>query len=91
MSLILRNRIEWCESENIFYDTQYRFRDNRSTADAIFLLHSIIQKAFYKKSHSWCAFIDYKRAFDIVIRDALWSKLIPTGVSCKMITILKVK
>lgn len=52
-SLALRNRInKWCENEQVFNDAQYGFRDNRSTADAIFLLHSIIQKVLLKKRNS---------------------------------------
>jgi len=76
-SLILRNRInKWCEKEHIFNESQYGFRDERSTSDAIFLLHAIIQNVLSKKSKLWCVFIDYQRAFDTVIRDALWTKLL---------------
>ena len=36
-SLCLRNRINnWCESEHIFNEQQYGFRENKSTTDAIF-------------------------------------------------------
>lgn len=89
-SLTLRNRInKWCEEENIFCDEQFGFRDNRSTADAIFLLHTIIQKVLSKKEKLWCAFIDYQRAFDTVVRDELWIKLLQSGVSCKMINMIR--
>ena len=37
----------------------------------------------------YCAFIDYQMAFDTVIRDALWIKLIKEGFSCKVINMLK--
>ena len=37
----------------------------------------------------YCAFIDYQMAFDTVIRDALWIKLIQEGFSCKVINMLK--
>ena len=89
-SLILRNRInKWCENENVFINSQYGFRDGRSTSDAIFLLHSIIQKVLSKKLKLWCIFIDYQRAFDSINRDALWAKLFEVGISCKMTNIIR--
>ena len=89
-SLLLRNRInKWAENENVFNDCQFGFRDNRSTTDAIFILHCLIQKVLQKNEKLWCIFIDYERAFDTVIRDALWVKLVQTGLSCKMLNILK--
>lgn len=58
-------------------------------SDAIFLLHAIIQKVLANNSRLWCIFVDYKRAFDTVNREALWEKLIMSGVSCKMIRMIK--
>jgi hypothetical protein len=89
-SLVLRNRIsKWCESTYVFNDSQFGFRDKRSTSDAIFILHTIIQKVLSRNRKLWCVFVDYEKAFDTVIRDALWIKLVETGVSCKMINIIK--
>jgi len=88
--LILRNRInKWCESKYLFYDGQFGFRDSHSTADAVFLLHAIIQKVLDKKSKLWCVFVDYQRAFDSLNRDALWIKLVKSGISCKMTNMIK--
>ena len=89
-SLALRNRLNlWSESENVLDDAQFGFRNRRSTSDAIFILHSLVQKVLSEKKQLWCIFIDFERAFDTVNRDALWSKLIECGVSCKMIKILQ--
>jgi len=89
-SLILRNKInKWCESNSVFYDGQFGFRDSHSTTDAVFLLHAIIQKVLDKKSKLWCVFVDYQRAFDSVNRDALWIKLVKSGISCKIANIIK--
>lgn len=89
-SLTLRNRInDWCENGNIFNDTQFGFRDNHSTSDCIFILHSIIQKVLMNKSKLYCAFIDYEKAFDTVNHEALWIKLLKSGVSCKMLRMIK--
>ena len=60
-----------------------------STADAVFILHVIIQKVLVKKARGWCIFIDYQPAFDTVNREALWTKLFELGVSCKMTNMIK--
>ena len=49
-SLVLRNRInKWCEETETLNNLQFGFRDERSTADCIFILHSIIQKVLANK------------------------------------------
>jgi hypothetical protein len=89
-SLVLRNRInKFCENENVLNDSQFGFRDKRSTADCIFLLHAIIQKVLLNKCKLYCAFIDYEKAFDTVIHEALWIKLVQSGISCKIIKMIK--
>ena len=37
----------------------------------------------------YCIFIDYERAFDSIIRDALWLKLIEIEISSKMTVTIK--
>ena len=49
----------------------------------------IVQCVLRDNAKLYCAFIDYEKAFDTVIRDALWFKLIDNGISCKMLRILK--
>ena len=44
VSLCLRNRLNaWCETQHVFNDSQYGFRDKRSTVDCAFILYSITQ------------------------------------------------
>jgi len=89
-SLVLRNRINtWCENENIYCNEQFGFRNNSSTADCVFILHTIIQNVISHNSKLYCAFIDYEKAFDTVIHDALWIKLVSSGLSCKMLPMIK--
>ena len=67
-SLTLRNRINtFCESEHIFNDKQFGFRDNHSTTDCIFILHSIIQKVLVNKSKLYCAFIAYTTRTPLIL------------------------
>ena len=89
-SLIIRNRInKWCEDQDRLDNCQFGFRDGRSTADCLFILQSIIQKTLNSKSKLYCAFIDYEKAFDTIIHDAMWVKLISTGISSKIVTVVK--
>ena len=89
-SLCLRNRInKWCESEHIFNEQQYGFGEIKSTTESIFLLHATIQNVLSQKSKLYCIFIDYEKAFDTIQRDALRVKLKESGISCKMIQIIK--
>ena len=37
----------------------------------------------------YCDFVDYEKAFDTVIRDALWFKLMDSEVSSKMVKIIR--
>ena len=89
-SLCLRNRLNhWCETEQVLNDSQFGFRDKRSTVDCVFILNSIIQKVLSNNKKLYCAFIDYKSCFDTITTDALWVKLVQTGVSCKFLNMLK--
>ena len=38
-----------------------------------------------QKNKLYYAFIDYEKAFDTVIHEALWMKLLDSGISCKML------
>ena len=70
-------------------DTQFGFRKDRGTVDCMFILHGVIELLIAKSKPLYCAFIDMKRAFDSVHRRALWFKLHESGVSTKIILLLK--
>ena len=83
-SLILRNRLNtWCEGNEVLDEFQFGFRVDRSTSDSIFILHSLVQHVLKDSGKLYCAFIDYEKAFDTVIHEALWLKLVENGISCK--------
>ena len=89
-SMLLRNRInKWCENNKKLNDSQFGFRDNHSTTDCIFILHLIIQKVLASRNKLFCAFIDYEKAFDTVNHDILWVKLVQSGLSCKIMNMIK--
>ena len=42
-----------------------------------------------RKLSTFCAFIDFKKAYDSISRNNLWSKLMTIGVKGKMMTDIK--
>ena len=72
-------------------DVQFGFRKGRSTIDCIFMLNSIINKILYsEKKQIYLAFIDFKKAFDVVYRNGVWYKLIVNGAFSKIVNMLRV-
>ena len=88
---LINTRISgWAETEGKFADGQAGFRDGQSTADSLFLLHSIIEKWTARRGNKlYCGMIDFRKAFDYVNYDNLWHRLITTGVTGRMLTIIK--
>ena len=89
-SIILNCRLtKWSESNHKFDDSQFGFRFDHSTIDAIFILQSLISRSLDDRKKLFCAFIDLKKAFDLVDRDLLLTKLFVFGVSNKMVKIIQ--
>ena len=79
----------WAESNNIISDSQFGFRQKKSTIDCLFILQAIVNKQLSKKKKLYCAFIDFKKAFDLVYRNGIWYKLCQIGVSLKFVKSIK--
>lgn len=87
---IINNRLtSYAEENNIISDCQTGFRKGFSTADNVFVLFSLIQHLFTRKKKLFCAFIDFKSAFDKVWRAGLWSKLNDCRINGKCLTLIK--
>ena len=87
---ILNSRLnEWAEENDIYSESQYGFRQNRSTSDCLFVLHGLINNYTSNSKPLYCAFIDLKRAFDNTNRRALMFKLYENKVSSKLIKLIK--
>ena len=67
---------------------QAGFRPEFSTLDHIFSLHAIIEYYKCKNRRVYCAFVDYSKAFDMVDRTALWSKMLAEGINGKILTLI---
>ena len=87
---ILNNRlITWAEPYYIYIEEQAGFRREMGTVDNIFLLHGLITHLINQGKKLYCAFVDFKKAFDFVNRDIIWYKLIKLGIRGKMLNIIK--
>ena len=87
---ILRDRIsDWAEANGILNESQFGFRENRRTTDAIFILNAIIQIFKKKRKPLYTCFIDFSKAFDKVHHGLLWEKLATVGLSTKILAILQ--
>lgn len=87
---ILNNRLNsWAEKYHIYVEAQSGFRKGMCTIDNVFILHSLISHCINDKTKLYSAFIDFKKAFDYVVRDVLWYKLIQNGVRGKILNIIQ--
>ena len=57
--------------------------------DICFVLNAIIQKILNEKGRLYCAFIDFRKAFDSVYLNGLWFKLYKFGINGKLLTIIR--
>ena len=78
----------YLECAGILGSEQAGFRDGHSTLDHIFTLHGLIDLYLNDRKRIYCAFVDYKKAFDLVDRSSLWSKLISSGINGKIINVV---
>ena len=88
-TLLLNNRLtDWAEAYSVFIEAQAGFRENMSTLDNSFVLHGLITHFLDNSKRLFFSFIDFSKAFDYVVRDILWYKLIQYGVRGKNLDII---
>ena len=87
---ILNNRVnDWSETHCKIVDEQNGFRKSRSTTEQIATLVNIIETRKKQKKSTVCAFIDFRKAYDLINREKLWDKLLELGIRGKMFTAIK--
>ena len=87
---VINNRLtDWSEEYYVLIEAQAGFRVNMSTIDNVFVLHSLLTHVFNQDNKLYCAFIDFTKAFDYVVRYNLWYKMIKLGIRGKILNIIK--
>ena len=87
---ILNDRItKFLEENELLGEEQAGFRSGYSTIDHIFVLHTLISIYQGQKRKVYCAFVDYKKAFDLIDRSSLWSKLLAHRINGKVFQVIK--
>ena len=74
---------------NTIQENQAGFRENYCTLDHIFVLNSVIELYLAKRKRVYSAFIDYRKAFDLVDRSSLWLKMLSYDIQGKLLRIIK--
>jgi hypothetical protein len=73
---------KFLKSDNILCEEKY------STVDHIFSLKCLIDLYLANKRKLFCAFNDYRKAFDSVNRLALWNMLLSSNIDGKCFKII---
>ena len=89
-SSVLNQRLtRHLEEKKILADEQNGFRSNRSCLDHVFTLYSIIKGRMENNLNTFAAFIDFKKAFDLVNRNYLLYKILNIGIEGKLYFAIK--
>jgi sorting nexin-29 len=72
-------------ADEIIGDHQCGFRCNRSATDQIFYIRQILEKKWEYNGVVYQLFIDFKKAYDSVRREALYNILIEFGIPRKLV------
>ena len=79
----------WAERNDLISEEQNGFRKKRSTIDHISSLTSIIKTRKKDKKSTFCAFIDFKKAYDSINHTKQWRRLGNIGLAGKLFRAVK--
>ena len=82
---MVKNRLEWyLEANKLINPLQSGFRKQRCTTDHVVRLQDAVHKAINTGKHTLAVFLDFSKAFDMVWKEGLLSKLRQLGVGGNM-------
>ena len=76
-------------AEVLLADSQCGFRKGRGCVDMIFVARQLMEKAREHKESLFIMFVDLKKAYVSVPRNALWTVLAKCGVPPTMLSIIR--
>lgn len=80
---------QWFNDKKGINESQFGFRENRSTTDCIFILNGLIDILFAQGKKLYASFFDYTKAFDLIDRSAIYYKLMNKEISSKMLNVIR--
>ena len=75
---------KYLESNGIIVDEQNGFRRLRACIDHLFVLTTVIRNRKSRGLPTFCCFVDYQKAFDLLDRNCLLYKMQQVGIKGKM-------
>ena len=78
----------YLEENDLLGEEQAGFREGYATLDHIFSLHCIIDLALAQKKRLYCAFVDYRKAFDMMDRSSLWVKMLSHNIKGNVLKVI---
>ena len=85
----MNNRLsEWAENYHVLIEAQAGFRPGMSTIDNVFVMHGLLSHILNQGDKLYCAFVDFTKAFDYIVRENLWYKMIKYGLRGKFLNII---
>ena len=89
-SIINRRVIVFVNIYDKISEAQFGYREGYSTVVNAFILNSIIERYLAKKRGKlYVCFVDFKRAFDSINREKLWSILKSNGLKGNLFKVIK--
>ena len=87
---IINSRLSiWAEYYHVYIEAQAGFRAKMSTVDNVFVLQNLINHVLNENKQLFCAFVDFTKAFDYIVRDNLWYKLYILGLRGNLFSLIK--
>jgi len=88
--MILDKRLsEWAEQHGLRAKGQAGFRKDYYIIDQLFILRTLIEQSKAKKKSLYSCFVDLKKTFDTMPREALWQVLADLGVKGRFLRCLQ--
>ena len=84
---VLQERLQKL-AEDELPESKCGFRKGRSCADMIFIIQQLVEKSWEHRSKTFFTFVDLKKAYDSVPREAMWLALGKLGVPGEVVQLI---
>ena len=85
---VLQARLQIVAEEEL-PDSQCGFRKGCGCSDMIFTVHQLVEKSIEHRSKQFIIYVDLKKAYDSVAREALWQALRKLGIPTLLVELIK--